>query len=297
MMDESAPRFNPITVGLLAGFGMLAIAQMYSISSFHSLDKKLADSAAQMAKSREALSADVAKLNEATASAEAANAKTLAELRGEFEKAQSQAAARAKSGRAGEEALRRLQEVNSRMAQSEQKLRQSQAQVATEISGVRQAADSANTNLAAVSSEVRDVKDDVASTKTQLSGAVADLRRVTGDMGMMSGLIATNGKEIDALKQLGDRNYSEFSLTKTKDPVRVGDVWVLLKKADTGRNRFTIELRADDRRIEKRDRTVNEPVQFYVGTNRQPHELVVNRVQKNQIVGYLATPKTPVARP
>jgi hypothetical protein len=295
MVEEEGPRFNLITAGLLAGLGILLISQIYSIKSVHSLDARLTGMAAELTNTRETFHSEVAKLNEASSTAESARSKTLEALRSELQKAHAQAARPV--SRAGEEALRRLQDINARIAASEQKLRDTQAQVANDINGVRQAANSANTNLAAVSTEVREVKDDVASTKSQLNNTIADLHRVTGDMGVMSGLIATNGKEISALRELGDRNYSEFTVNKTKDAVRVGDVWVLLKKVDTGHNRYTVELRADDRKIEKRDRTVNEPVQFYVGANRQPHELVVNRVQKNQIVGYLATPKVSTARP
>jgi chromosome segregation ATPase len=299
MADESGSRFSLITAGLIAGLGLMVISLVYNISSIHTLDAKLNGMAAEILKSREAFNSEVAKLNEASSAVEAARDKTLAALRSEVAKSQTQTrkASLQTAGRAGDEALRRLQEINARIAQSEQRLRETQAHVDTELDGVKQAADSATTNLAAVSTEVREVKNDVASTRSQLNSTIADLRRVTGDMGVMSGLIATNGKQIDALKQLGDRNYAEFTVNKTKDPVRVADVYVLLKKADTGRNRYTIELRADDRSIEKRDRGVNEPVQFYVGNNRQPYELVVNRVQKNQIVGYLATPKANATRP
>jgi hypothetical protein len=132
----------------------------------------------------------------------------------------------------------------------------------------------------------------VANTQGQLERTIADLKRTTGDLGMMSGLIATNSQEIDALKQLGDRDYTEFTLYKRKEPVKLAGVSILLKKADVKANRYTLELQLDDRKVEKKDKTANEPVQFYVGGNRQPHELVVNLVGKDQIVGYLATPKS-----
>src|SRR6266849_3084412 len=158
MTDEPRPRFSPVTAGLLAGFGVLVISQIYSISSIHSLDAKLADFGGELVKAREAFNSEVGKLSDASSTAESARAKTLEELRAELEKARSQAAKGGASSRAGEEALRRLQDINSRMAQSEQKLRETQTQVATEISGVREAANSANTNLAAVTTEVREVK-------------------------------------------------------------------------------------------------------------------------------------------
>jgi len=115
-------------------------------------------------------------------------------------------------------------------------------------------------------------------------------------MGVMSGLVATNGKELDALKQLGDRNYFEFNLGKTKAPQKVGDIAVQLKNTDPKKNKFTITVIADDKTVEKKDKNVNEPVQFYVAKARQPYELVVNEVKKNQIVGYLSTPKVQQSR-
>ena len=100
---------------------------------------------------------------------------------------------------------------------------------------------------------------------------------------MQSGLIATNAKEVDALRQLGEKNYFEFDLGKTKEPQRVGPISVRLRKADQKRNRFTIELWADDKRIEKKDKTLLEPVQFYVQGSRMPYELVVNKLDKDHI--------------
>ena len=69
-----------------------------------------------------------------------------------------------------------------------------------------------------------------------------------------------------------------------------------LKKSDTKRNRFTVEVMADDKRIEKKDKTANEPVQFYVASKaRQPYEIVVNQIAKDSVSGYLAKPKVTVA--
>ncbi len=115
-------------------------------------------------------------------------------------------------------------------------------------------------------------------------------------MGETSGLVATNAKELAALKALGERNYFEFTLPKTKEPKKVGDVSVLLKKADPKKNRYTIEVVADDKRVEKKDKNINEPLQFYVAKARQPYEIVVNEVKKDQIVGYLSTPKVQQTR-
>jgi len=109
-------------------------------------------------------------------------------------------------------------------------------------------------------------------------------------------LIATNGKDLEALRALGERNYIEFNLNKRQADQKVGNVTLRLKSADPKRNRYTVEILADDQRVEKRDKTINEPVQFYSSNNRQPYEIVVNQLKKDQIVGYLATPKVTVAR-
>jgi len=117
-----------------------------------------------------------------------------------------------------------------------------------------------------------------------------------GDMGVMSRLIATNSKDLAALRELGERNYFEFDLKKPEMTRKIGDVTLVLKKSDPKRNRYTVEVLADDKRVEKRDKGINEPVQLYVSNSRQPYEIVVNQIGKDQIVGYVSTPKVKLAR-
>jgi hypothetical protein len=171
-----------------------------------------------------------------------------------------------------------------------------QAKQQLAIAQVKQTADTASTKLNDVSTDVGNVKTDLGTTKSQLEQTIANLKRVTGDVDNHASLIATNGKELAALKALGERNYYEFTIAKSKKPQKVGDIMVQLKKADTKRNRYTLEVLADDKTVEKKDRTINEPVQFYTGKARQPSEIVVNEVRKDTIVGYLAEPKVQVAR-
>ena len=275
---------------------VLAAAQIYTIQSMHSMEARLkASTEAELAKTRDEMNASLAKMKEVSATDAAAREKSIAEMREEMDQAKRQA--RGVAGRVKQEALKNMDELTSRVDANEKKLRDQQAAIASELTGVKQTASSTQSNVAAVSTEVREVRTDVANSRTQLDRAVMDLRRMTGDMGVMSGLIATNQKEISALRTLGDRNYTEFSIAKGKDAVQVADIWVVLKKADANRRKFTLELRSDDQKIEKRDRTANEPVQFYVGRNKQPHELVVNQVAKDRVTGYLATPKAGAQRP
>jgi len=154
-----------------------------------------------------------------------------------------------------------------------------------------------NGEVGTVKTDVGGVKADVAATRSELERTVSDLKRMRGDLGEMSGLIATNSKELSALRELGDRTYWEFTLAKNGAAQRVGDVQMVLKKLDSKHNRYTVEVVLDDKHIEKKDKTINEPVQFYSGARaRQPLEVVVYQIDKEKVVGYLAAPKVHVAR-
>jgi uncharacterized protein YlxW (UPF0749 family) len=142
-----------------------------------------------------------------------------------------------------------------------------------------------------IKGDVGDVKTEVATNKADLDKTTSDLRRAVGDMGVMSGLIATNATELGELRKLGERNYIEFTLPRNGQPQKVGDIQMALKKSDVKRNRFTFDVMADDKKVEKRDKTINEPVQFYLSSMRLPYEVVVNSVSKDSVKGYLAVPK------
>ncbi|HMF75934.1 MAG TPA: hypothetical protein VK604_09765 [Bryobacteraceae bacterium] len=178
----------------------------------------------------------------------------------------------------------------------QEKIAQSQAAQAEAISQVKQSAETANTQIATVSTDVGNVKTDVQNTRSQLEATIANLKRATGELDSHASLIATNGTELKALRDLGERNYTEFKINKKKEFSRVGDVSIQLKKADPKRNRFTIAITSDDITVEKKDRNVNEPIQFLTKKAHQPYEIVVNSVTKDLISGYLATPKVQIGR-
>jgi cell division protein FtsB len=150
-----------------------------------------------------------------------------------------------------------------------------------------------NERIGAVATEVGGAKKDIETTKNDLEATKGKLDRSLGDMNVMSGLIAHNRDDLDELRRRGDRNYYEFTLQKSKFPQRVGPVQVSLIKTDPKKSKYTVNVIADDRTIEKKDKTSGEPVQFYVkGSSKMaPYEFVVFDVGKNQITGYLATPK------
>ncbi len=168
----------------------------------------------------------------------------------------------------------------------------SEAQI-TEVGGrLAEYQEDTQSKVGALDGRVDTVKKEVDENRAELEKAVAELTSVKGDLGVQSGRIATNGSELSALKRLGERNYYEFSLGKTKQPQRVGPVSIKLTGTDRKNNRFSIDLWADDRRVQKRRKTLLEPVQFYVEGVPIPYELVINKIDSNNIAGYLATPKT-----
>ncbi len=173
------------------------------------------------------------------------------------------------------------QTVRKQQKESDQKL-------AAQIGEVKQESE---TKIGQVSSELGGAKSDIETTKKDLEATRTRLERTIGDLGVQSGLIARNREELEELKRRGERNVFEFDLRRSKTPTRVGPVQLTLNKVDTKRFRYTMTIYADDKSIEKRDKTVNEPVQFYVKGTRIPYEVVVFEVSKDHAVGYLTTPK------
>ena len=148
-----------------------------------------------------------------------------------------------------------------------------------------------------VATDLSSTKTDVAATKADLEATKGKLQSTIGDLGVQSGLIARNHDEVEELKRLGERDIFEFTLNKTKDPQHVGPILVVLRKVDPKHYRYTLNVVADDKSIEKRDRTVGEPIQFYVHGARAPYEIVVFDLGKDQAKGYLSTPKSATAPP
>jgi hypothetical protein len=268
-------------------FGAVIALLGANVYLFLQLDKTKTD----VAGLKEAMTREISTVKETSSVTTAASRRHINELKDELEAARRQSAMAA--GQAKVEAEKKAVELTAKL---ERETKAVQQQMASQITEVKQEASSANTKIAAVSTEVGSVKTEVANTKTELDKTIADLKRTRGDLGEQSGLIATNYKEFLALKALGDRNYFEFTLPKEKTARRVGDIMLQLKKADAKKNRFTVDLTFDDKKMEKKDKTLNEPLQFYTSKARQPYELVINSIGKDTISGYLATPKVQNAR-
>jgi hypothetical protein len=186
-----------------------------------------------------------------------------------------------KLGRTEKEVATRTSALAHQQKESEQRLRSETEQKVSAVSS----------EVGGVKTEVAGAKTDIASTKTDLEATKMKLEKTIGDLGLQSGLVAHTRDELEYLKHKGDRNYYEFTLKKGDHPKPVSTVSLQLKKVDTKKGKYTMNVLADDRTIEKKDRNVMEPIQFYTGRDRNLYELVVFTSDKNSVTGYISAPK------
>ncbi|MCW5976885.1 MAG: hypothetical protein KIT09_02350 [Bryobacteraceae bacterium] len=237
----------------------------------------------QVAKLDESLQARFTSMTAQTSAWNSRADERVAELQRQLDDARAQASTAA--GRAKTQAERRAEQLVKELSEE---YRKQSTQFSDELGQVRQ-------NATATDEKVNSVAGDVTQTRSDLEAAIGDLKSVRGDLGVQSGLIATNAKELAALRELGERHYFEFDISKKGDPQRVGNVSLVLRKTFPKQGKFTMDVVADDRTVQKKDRTINEPIQFYAGGYRTPYEIVVNDVKKDRIVGYLSAPKVQAA--
>ena len=179
-----------------------------------------------------------------------------------------------------------------------QKIRKEQQAKAEQLQNDLQAVKSeGDQKVSKVAGDLEATNKDVVTTKGELDKTKAQLATVTGDLGVQSGRIARTADDLVELRRLGERDYAEFTLTKTKAPQRVGPIQLKLQSVNPKKNKYTVTVFADDKTIEKKDKTSGEPVQFYArGSRRAPYEIVVFNVSKDGITGYLSTPKDATER-
>jgi len=281
----------PILFGAVVALVGASLYQFYEVRQVRS----------DLEATRTALLEEISKVHETSTVSSKTNRQSVDSLKTQMDEARRQASILA--GQAKIDATKHADELADKLEKAQQEQAGKLAETATavsavsgEVSKVKDDANSTKTRVGEVSTDLANVKTDAAATRAELEKTISDLKSTKGDLGVQSGLIATNGKELAALRQLGERNYTEFRLAKEKTPRKVGDVQMRLKSADMKKNRYTIELIADDKLVEKKDKTINEPVQFMLSRATQPFEIVVNEVKKDMIAGYVSAPKVQQAR-
>jgi ribosomal protein L29 len=250
---------NPLRIALIAIAALYVVASLYMI--FETRGR-------------------VQKLEKADAESEARSSQLAAKLH------TSQSQVEALGGQIGmtqEELDRKAAELRRQQKAAEVRLAEETAQAKQQTAEVKQ-------EVAGVKTELGGTRTDLAATRTDLESTKAKLEKTIGDLGVQSGLIARNSTDLEYLKHRGDRTYHEFTLRK-KQRTPIATVSFELRKTDAKKGKFTLNVLADDKTIEKKDRTMMEPMQFYTGRDRQLYEVVIFKVDRDSVSGYLATPK------
>jgi gas vesicle protein len=184
------------------------------------------------------------------------------------------------------------------------RLRITQAQLKTSREEAAQLRDEANQKITALNTSVDSVRGEVATkassdelktTNGQVTEVRTDLNNTKNDLQMarseLGTLIARNHEEVEELRRMGERDYIEFSLAGKNKPQKVGNITVELRSVNDKRNRYNVALTVDDKRVERKDRAINEPIFFYPRGTKMAEEIVVNKIGKNEVSGYLSIPK------
>ena len=201
--------------------------------------------------------------------------------------------------------LARSEEINQQLESDlkvvTQKLNVTQSELIAARKQNKAAADTYDKKLEELGSNVNQQlatkasSDDMSKLGTDVTGVRTDLDATKNNLEMsrseVGTLIARNHDEIDQLRRMGQRDYYEFTVTRKAGSQKVGSIQVELRDINIKKNQFTINVLADDKRFEKKNRSVNEPIFFYMNGSRQPLELVINKVSKTTATGYLSVPK------
>ncbi len=160
----------------------------------------------------------------------------------------------------------------------------------SKLAVVQEVQKDADAKLGNVSNDVTVVKGDLASARRDFARDLSDVKTTLNDG------IARNAAELALLRKKGERDYLDLDIRRDPKTAfqRIGDIQISVTKTDPKRQKYSVVILADDNHLEKRDRTVNEPVQFLVGHDQLRYEMVINAVNKDRIQGYLSTPKDKV---
>jgi multidrug efflux pump subunit AcrA (membrane-fusion protein) len=282
MANEQAPEHEVVNKGpesfglsnkFLLIFLVLVALAVGEIYTMHKTSSMRAGLEAQQTQASNQLRAELFdQLASRLKAIEGTNAQQIDALKGELDQATK------RMGAAGGE----LKHARTMVAQLEKEQRKEAQQFQAELA---QKAD--QQQMGALNKDVSAQRSDLDNTKKALESVRSDLGMARSEMGT---LIARNHDEIEQLRKLGERDYLEFTASR-RTLTRVGGVGLTLTKTNVKRHRFSLELLTDDLKVEKKDRTINEPIFFYVSGSKRPYELVINVVSADQVKGYLSTPK------
>jgi chromosome segregation ATPase len=260
---EGAPRWMGLAIAGLAVLSLVGVGMAWNATSnAHDAEQALA---AQSAQSK-TFQQNQDQLTQRLAQAEQTNAQIEGELNlvgGKLKLTEGQVAAA-------------RNQVKQERADYTKKLTDVESTLATKASA---------DDMKAIGTDVNGVKTDLDATK----GSLQQLRGEHGE------LIARNHEELEQLKRTGERDYFEFTLNGKGQKQHVGSMQVELRGASAKKHQYTVALYLDDMRLEKKNKSINEPIYFYANGSRQPMELVVNKISDKSVTGYLSAPKAVAA--
>jgi hypothetical protein len=260
IQDAPAPRWIGIVIVALAVISLAGLGMAWSASNHAAaLQQTMGTQAQQFRQTDDALAQRLAK-------AEDLNAQLQGELSVVTDK---------------------MKLTQSELTRARQQAKQSKEEDARELSDLQ---NNMNGQLATKASidDVNKLGTDMTSVKGDLDATKNNLNMTRGEFGT---LIAKNHDEVEELRRLGERDYYEFTIDKKNTREKVGDLMVELRGVNLKKNLYTVAIYADDKRYEKQNRSVNEPIYFFMHGSRAPLEFTVNQVGKDKIVGYLSVPK------
>ena len=267
--NAAQPEKQDHTASFIAIFVALALLAIGEIYSLNSLGKMRQAMEAQQAATKQALTAQI---NDRMGALEQSNARVVEDLKDQLDQTSERAGTTQKDLHRARALVKKIQADQAKEA----------AEVKDEL-----AKKADQEQLGQLNGTVVSTRQDLDATKKSLDATRQDLGMARSQFGT---LIARNHDDIEYLRKLGQRNYYEFTLTKNKE-AKVAGVGLTLKKTNVKHHRFNLNLLADDMVIEKKNRTVNEPMFFAVEGSKSFYELVINQVQSGQIKGYISTPK------
>jgi uncharacterized coiled-coil protein SlyX len=255
----ATPRWIPLAVIALAAVSVLGLGVAWSATTHaRSTEQGLEAQSRQ----NETLQQGLGTLNQRLSEAEETNAQLQAELKLVTD---------------------RLKMTQGELANARQQARQIRTEYSAKLDTVQsEMATKANAD------DVTNLGGDLNGVKSDLESTRSGLQMARGEFGT---LIARNHDEIEQLRRMGDREYYEFTVNGKGQRSKMGNVSVEVRGTDVKKHQFTVALYVDDMRLEKKNRSVDEPIYFYTRGNRAPSELVINKVGKNQVTGYLSVPK------
>ncbi|MFY9583002.1 MAG: hypothetical protein WAR21_00755 [Candidatus Acidiferrales bacterium] len=259
-VDEGTPRWLGIAVVVLAAVSLLALGIGWNASNHaKSAEQSLATDVKTLTQHQDVLSKRLEQSEEINA-----------QLQGQLNVVTD-----------------RLKLTQGELSNSRKQAKQIRAEYSRQMAAVE-----SSLSTKANADDVKTLTGDVSGVRSDLDSTKQNLQMARGELGT---LIARNHEEIDQLRRMGQRDYYEFTIARKGDRQKVGNMMVELRGTNPKRNQYTLALYVDDMRLEKKNRSVNEPIYFYTRGSRAALELVVNQVTKSKVVGYLSVPKSVAA--